>query len=247
VTGPDAGSLADRVAALADDIDATRLATCRACKDPEFAQYNPHRCEQTRKWFSAQLRTLLPETEPAPSPVECESCHDGRDLARGWECSGCGRVGDVERDADAPSPAQPPTPQGGDVLAPSRYAPGHFDGDGCIFPEPGHFATSSSQPPAPQGGDVEALARQVETSCTHENRTGRDWCCSHCHSIAYAIRGLAAHDAEVERAVAERIAVAWDEGYTVGYREHADDTLAGHGISVGPVTPNPYRARAEGA
>lgn len=36
-----------------------------------------------------------------PSRWECTSCHDGRDLARGWECSGCGRLGDVERDADA--------------------------------------------------------------------------------------------------------------------------------------------------
>lgn len=34
---------------------------------------------------------------PAP---ECQSCRDGSDLAAGWECSGCGRNGDVERAAD---------------------------------------------------------------------------------------------------------------------------------------------------
>jgi cytochrome c553 len=44
--------------------------------------------------------------------AECVSCHDGRNLPRGWECTSCGRVGDVERDAD-PAPAA----DGGEVEA----------------------------------------------------------------------------------------------------------------------------------
>ena len=105
-----------------------------------------------------------------------------------------------------------------------------------------------TQPPAPQAGaSVEALAS------THWHWDEDDLGAFGC---GYLERGeqcpLPEHlyvltPAELAQRDAAVRAEAWDEGHAVGYRKHADDTLAGRGIDVGPVVPNPYRiARTTG-
>lgn len=53
---------------------------------------------------------------------DCASCNDGRDLAVGWECSGCHRTGDVER-AITPEVASGPCTYCRRLVAPDGACP----------------------------------------------------------------------------------------------------------------------------
>lgn len=52
-------------------------------------------------------------------------------------------------------------------MSPSRLAAGHYDGDGCTFPTPGHLAHAVTAPNLPE------LARMARAAQDRE-RCGRD-------------------------------------------------------------------------